>query len=102
MIPKDVALTGALVRRSVNLIISGHVIVYIGNDEAREYKGYAVITAMPNRKQVFIAKQDTYLTMFFATEAESVEAAEDEFTDEVGNLMSRKSGAINDIVITGA
>lgn len=101
MIPAGVALTGALVKRTVNLIISGHCIVYLGDDEAREFNGYAVFTAMPHRKQLFIAHQDTYLTMFFATEAKTIEEAENEFTDDVDILISRKSESVNNIAITG-
>lgn len=101
MIPKDGVISGVLVKRSVNLIISGHCIVYLGDDEAREYKGYVALTAMANRKQVFIAKENTYLTMFFATDAREIAEAESQFTDEVGTLMSRQDNAINNINITG-
>lgn len=100
-IPKGVVISGALIKRSVNLIISGDTTVFIGDDKAKEYKGYASITAMPYRKQVFIANEDTYLTMFFATEATTIEEAENEFTDEVDNLISRHPSGINNITITG-
>lgn len=98
-IPKDVVITGALVKRSVNLIISGHVIVYFGEGKGQEYIGHIVLTASAHRKQVFIAKEDTYLTMFFATQAKTIEEAECEFTDEVDLLVSRKGN--NNVVITG-
>lgn len=101
MIPKGVAITGALIKRSVNLSIAGHCIVYLGDEEAREFRGYAVFTAMAHRKQVFIAQEDTFLTMFFATSAKSVEEAENEFTDEAELLMSRQAEGINNITITG-
>ena len=101
MIPKDVVITGALMKRSTNLIISGHVLVFIGNDKVREYKGYNIITASSNRKQVFIAKEDTYLTMFFATKVDNIEDAEEEFTNEIDILMSRHPIGINNITITG-
>ena len=102
LLAKGVALTGALVKRSVNLIINGHVLMSIGDDKAREIKGYKVHAAMANRKQVFVAKEDTYLTMFFATEAKTIDEAEREFTDEIDVLISRKPESINNVLITGA
>lgn len=101
MVPKGVTIAGALVKRSVNLIISGHVVVFIGDDKAKEYNGYAVLQASAHRKQVFIAKEDTFLTMFFTTEAKSIEEAEAEFTYETDLLGSRLPQNINNIVITG-
>lgn len=101
LIPKGASIVGTLIKRSTNLIIAGHVIVFVGNDQAVEYQGYAVLAASANRKQVFIAKEDTYLTMFFATNATTIGEAEAEFTDEVDILMSRQAGSINNITITG-
>ncbi len=101
MIPKGVAITGALIKRSVNLSISGHCLVYLGEDEVREFKGYGVCTAMAHRKQAFVAQEDTFLTMFFATDAKTVEEAENEFTDEAELLMSRQPEGINNVTITG-
>ena len=101
MIPKGIIIVGALVKRSTNLIISGHISVTLGDDEERVYKGYAILHAGPNRKQAFIAHEDTHLTMSFATDAETIEDAEDEFTDEAHLLMSRHVDGINHITITG-
>ena len=98
---KNSVISGALIKRSVNLIISGRVVVSIGDNEAVEYDGYTVLTAAANRKQVFIAKKNTYLTMYFATEAKTIEEAENEFTDEGDKLISRKPEGINHVVITG-
>ena len=100
MIPKGIVIAGALIKRSTNLIISGHVIVSLGDDTV-EYQGYAVLQASANRKQAFVAKEDTYLTMFFNTDATTIEDAENEFTDEGALLMSRQSDAINRINVTG-
>jgi len=99
--PKDSVVVGAVIKRSVNLVVSGHVIVSIGEDKAIEYIGYFNLTAQANRKQVFIAKEDTYLTMYFATESKTIEDAENEFTDDVDKLISRHIDAINHVVITG-
>lgn len=97
---KMTALTGALIKVPTMLIVAGNVIVYIG-DEARELCGYNVLAASANRKQVFLAKTDTCLTMVFPTKAKSVEEAEREFTDEAQFLISRKEESDNEVVITG-
>ena len=98
---KNSVISGALIKISTNLIVSGHIAVSIGENKAKEYKGYHNLTAMANRKQVFVAMEDTYLTMYFATWAGSVEEAENEFTDEGDKLISRKPEGVNNITITG-
>lgn len=90
-IPAGVMLTGALIRIPTLLIVSGHVTVFIGG-EARELAGYHVLPGQAGRKQAFLAHADTYLTMTFATQAATVERAEEEFTAEADLLMSRKQG----------
>jgi hypothetical protein len=100
MIPAGVVLTGALVRVPTTLTISGRAMVYM-NGGAKEISGYRVLAASANRKQAFVAINDTYLTMAFKTNAKTVEAAENEFTHESSLLMSRVDGATNNMLITG-
>ena len=90
MIPKGVALTGALIKINTLLIIEGNCVVTIG-EHARVLVGYNVIAAEPNRKTAYYAYADTYVTMIFATNAASVEEAEDQFTDEAHRLVTRQS-----------
>lgn len=99
-IKAGVILTGALVRVPTVLVISGDVSFFADDREVR-VKGYAVIPASPNRKQAFIAHEDTWLTMSFTTQATTVEDAENEFTEEADRLMSRHGSATNHINITG-
>lgn len=87
-IPKDVLVTGALVKVATVLFINGDVTVYIDGEPAR-IAGYAIVRADAYRKQVFWAHADTHLTMSFATGATTLEDAEDEFTDEAGRLITR-------------
>ena len=68
---------------------SGHATVFIGG-EAVEMQGYHVIPGQAGRKQAFLAHIDTDLTMTFATQATTVEQAEEEFTAEADLLLSRK------------
>ena len=89
MIPRGVIITGALIKIETTLIVCGNCTVYIG-ERTINVKGYHVLKASAGRKQVFVAHEDTYLTMIFATSAETFEAAEEEFTDESKRLMTRR------------
>ena len=100
MIPSGVVLTGALIEIATVLIVHGDCVVYIG-EKAKELHGYNVLAASAGRKQAFVALADTYLTMLFATDAKTVEEAEDWFTDESDLLFSRAEYAINNVTITG-
>lgn len=88
-IPAGVVITGALIKIPTTLILYGDVSVYVGGSTKR-LQGYRVIPAPANRKQIFYAHEDTYLTMSFATSAKTVTEAEEEFTDETDKLLSRK------------
>lgn len=100
IIPAGTGLTGALLKVATVLIVSGDVLVYAG-DETFDIKGYRVLAGSAGRKCAFVARQDTVLTMIFATNAKSVAEAEDEFTDEAPLLFSRREDAINNTIITG-
>ena len=99
-IPKGVALTGVLIDIPTTVTISGDVDIWLGEDSMR-VTGYQVLPARGKRKQAFLAHEDTYLTMAFATQAKSIEDAEVEFTHEASLLMSRSPGAKNIINVTG-
>lgn len=86
-IPKGVCITGALIRIPTLLIFSGHCTVFAGCSPI-ELAGYHVIPGEAGRKQVFVAHEDTDLTMLFPTSATTVEEAEAEFTDESERLGS--------------
>lgn len=97
-IPAETVLTGALIEIATVLIVQGRCIVYIG-DESKELHGYHILAASAGRKQAFIAIDDTHLTMLFATDARTVEEAEDWFTDEAHLLFSRTPDAINNVIV---
>ena len=97
MLKKDVVLTGALIKIPTILIISGDVLVYTDEGPVR-MTGYNVMLGKAGRKQAFVAMQDTFLTMVFATDAKTVEEAEEEFTAEADRLFSRKDGAENTVM----
>ena len=100
-IPKGVFITGALIKRSTTLIISGRVLTYVGEDKPIEYIGYNVITTSAHRKSAYSALEDTHLTMLFATNAKTVAEAEAEFTDELDLLISHNPDNVNHVQITG-
>ena len=99
-IKAGVMLTGALIKVPTMLVINGDVTVFADNESFR-LTGFHAIPASANRKQAFIAHTDTAMTMLFTTQATTVAQAENEFTDEADQLMSRNEDAKNFIIITG-
>lgn len=87
-IPKGVVLTSALIKIPTTLTVCGKASVFIGDEEVL-IEGYQVLAASAGRKQAYIAHEDTYVTMAFCTDARTVEACEEQFTDEAAMLMSR-------------
>lgn len=85
----NVVLVGAHLKIPTLLIISGKVIVKIGNDE-HLVDGYEVIEGAENQKRIFVAVEETHMTMIFATRAASIEEVENEFTDEADRLLTRR------------
>jgi hypothetical protein len=98
-IPKGDTLTGAMIKIPTTLIVSGKVSVYVGNDTPFLLEGYHVLAASAGRKTAFHAHEASELTMFFRTQARTVEEAEREFTDEHEKLFSRRGE--NVVQITG-
>lgn len=98
--PKGTILAGALIKVPTTLIIDGHCRVFLGN-ESIDLHGHNVLAGSANRKQAFIAYEETHITMIFATDATTVEEAEDQFTNDSELLMSRRDDAVNTVNITG-
>lgn len=97
-IPAGVVLTGALLKVPTVLVLHGDVTAFTGTDEVR-LTGFHVLPGSAGRKSAFIAHADTHMTMVFPSGAQTVEAAEEEFTDEAHLLISRTGE--NRITITG-
>lgn len=87
LIKKNIIISGALIKIPTILYASGDLSIYIGK-AIQNIKGYGIITADANRKQIIYANEDSYLTMAFATKAQTVKEAEKEFTDEYERLLS--------------
>jgi hypothetical protein len=90
-------ITGAKMKTPTQIIVSGKCLVNLG-DEYVTIEGYAVLAGAAGRKQLFVALEDTYITMFFASGARTAEEAEREFTDQAEELNSRMPGAVNEVV----
>lgn len=99
-IPAGVVLTGALIEVATLIVVYGEVTVCVGEKDML-LRGFNVIPASANRKQAFIAKTDTHLTMVFPTSAKTIIEAETEFTNEAHMLISRRENAVNTVIITG-
>lgn len=92
IVPKGVMITGVLVKCDTILVVSGDVLVYVGGDAPIHLRGYHPLACVGGRKQVFVALEDTNLTMIFQSDAATIEEAENQFTDEADMLLSRKQG----------
>lgn len=99
-IPAGAVLTGTLIKLATVLIVNGDVTVFTGGDTL-DLCGYHVIPASAGRKQVFLARADTDLTMLFPSRAATVAEAEAEFTDEAHLLLSRQRDDLDQTTITG-
>lgn len=88
-LPAGVMITGALIKIPTVLTIVGDVTLTIG-DHVEDVKGFRLFECSPGRKQIMYAKAESYVTMSFASNAKTVEEAEEQFTDEYENLMSRR------------
>ena len=91
-IPAGVVITGTLIKIPTVLTIVGNMQISIGG-AVYEIDGLTTFDCAAGRKQVMAARSDCYVTMAFATNAKTVEEAEEEFTDEADMLLSRKEGA---------
>lgn len=76
----------ALIKIPTVVIINGSVVCSNGEDRTC-YSGYKILKGSAFRRAVWCALEDTYITMFFATNAKNVTDATKEFTDEWESLL---------------
>lgn len=91
-VPAGAVVAGALVKIATLLVIHGDADVLTG-DGWVAVSGFGVLSGSAGRKQVFVTRSAVEMTMIFPTNAQSVDEAEREFTDEFEKLMSRKETA---------
>lgn len=79
-VPKGATVVGALIKIPTTVIVSGKCKTTVGTN-VLELNGYCVLKGKAGRRQVFVALEDTNITMCFKTNATTVEEAEKRFTD---------------------
>jgi hypothetical protein len=98
-VPAGVVMTGVLITIPTTLIVSGNATVYVGG-VAINIEGYKVFPASANRRQALVTNSNTWFTLIFPTDAQTVVEAEEQFTNEAHLLGSRKESSPN-IVLRG-
>lgn len=88
LVPKGVAIESALIKIPTTVIISGDCLIFDGKAR-QQITGYRIIKANAPRRAVWLAVEDTFITMFFATKNTTLEECEKEFTDEYQLLQTR-------------
>lgn len=86
-LPKGTMIGSALVKIPTVVIVSGDVVV-TNVDTRTHYRGYKILKGSAFRRGLWFANEDTYITMFFATNAKNTDDAEKEFTDEWAELLT--------------
>lgn len=87
-VPAGTVFTSVLIKIATLVVIHGDAEVFTG-DGWIAIGGYGVMAGGAFRKQVYVARSGVEMTMVFPTQAQTVDEAEREFTDEVDELMSR-------------
>lgn len=88
-VPKGVAVVGLTVKIPTQLIGCGHFRLTDGGVTA-EFRGVHIFDGIAGRRAAVYALENSSFTMLFATQAKTVEEAENEFTDEPERLLTRK------------
>ncbi len=88
-IPKGTLIIGVEMQCATQLVQYGHGFFTDGNG-TKEMHGYKVMEGLPHRQCAFLATEDTWATMFFATKAKTVEEAEKEFCSDPTQLLSNR------------
>ena len=96
----ETKMMGSLIKLATVLIVHGDCSVLIG-DQRVELTGYNVIPGCAGRKQFFWTHGPVEMTMIYPTSLATVEEAEDEVFAEADQLISRRNGSGDTIVVTG-
>jgi hypothetical protein len=88
-VPAGCIAVGLKVKLATQLVCAGHFQLTDGST-TKEFKGYHVLDGFAGRRAAVYAFTNSAFTMLFATNAKTVEEAEEEFTDEPERLLTRK------------
>lgn len=93
-------IVGVLIKVPTQLVVHGRAYVFTG-EKWHKVEGFQVIAASAGRKQIFVALDETEITMIFATKAQTIREAEERFTDEFASLQTQCSEGDDLVTITG-
>jgi len=96
----DSVTLGSIINRATILIIHGDCSLLIG-DRRLDLTGYNVLAGLPGRKSFSWTHSPVEMTMICSTSAATVAEAEEEIFGEASDLLSRREGSSNQIIITG-
>ncbi len=96
----ETLMNGSLILRATIIIIHGDCTIVAG-DSLVDISGYNVLPGEAGRKQSFLTRGPVEITMIYATQAATVDDAENEVFGDADELMSRKDGSRDQIMITG-
>lgn len=94
LLKKGTVSTGSFMKIPTTILINGNLRFLVGK-KVHNIIGFKAIPACANRKQFAYAIEDTYITMLFKTNANTIDEAEEEFTDDFEFLISRNTNSIN-------
>lgn len=82
-------LCGAVIKVPTIVVVCGHCHILTGG-HVREVDGFAILRGAAGRASIFRAVTGTTITMIYASSAKTVDEAEQEFTDEYQQLLTRR------------
>jgi hypothetical protein len=99
-IPPNSLVCGVLIKKPTALLINGDLTVYLDMD-AHRFTGHTVLPAFAGRQTAVYAHAETFATLMMRTDAETVEEAERDMTDDYEMLQSRLHPEFNTQMVTG-
>lgn len=89
MVPKGIICAAVEIIVPTVVVICGKGTAFCG-DKKCEIDGYYVMRGEAPRQMAFLAEEDTYFTMFYATDKTNPIDCEEEFTDQTDLLLTRR------------
>lgn len=93
-LPKDSLIVGAMIQIPTVVIVSGNCVVSAGLFTQDIIGNNIVIKGLSNRRQIFLAREDSSITMIFRTDNTDLRECEKEFTPEWKLLTNNRSDLV--------
>jgi hypothetical protein len=91
-LPAGVVASGTVLRRATVLVLHGDVTMFTGTEAVR-LTGFHVLPGLRGRKALFRTHAETHMTMVLPSDAQSVDEAEADMTDETA-LLAKAPGNV--------